>query len=120
MTAGIVMGVATSKLVDFAVPILAHFGISSFFSTVSGATADGRRLHKVDIAAHALEDLGSPERGGVALVGDREYDMFAARELGLFAVGAGWGYGTEEELLGSGANVIVTSPLGLTELFLAS
>jgi len=119
-SAGIVMGVATSKLIDSAVPILEHFGISSFFSTVSGATADGRRLHKVDIAAHALDELGSPERAGVALVGDREHDMFAARELGLFAVGAGWGYGNREELSSSGAHVILASPAALTEFLLAA
>jgi phosphoglycolate phosphatase len=119
-SAGMVMGIATSKLIDVALPIVEHFGISGFFSTVSGATADGHRAHKVDIAAHALEELGAPKPQSVAMVGDREHDMFAARDLGLFAVGAGWGYGGEEELLSSGADVILASPVALTEFLLAT
>lgn len=107
------LGVATSKLVDFAHAILEHFQISHFFEVVSGASRDGSRSHKADVAAHALEGLGYPQPSSVALVGDREQDMYAAAELGLYGVGALWGYGSEAELRQAGAQVLVGSPEAL-------
>jgi phosphoglycolate phosphatase len=107
------LALATSKLGDFADAILGHFGLRHYFEVVAGASRDGSRSHKADVAAYALEGLGHPDPGCVALVGDREQDMYAAGELGLYGVGALWGYGSEAELLGAGAQVLVPSPAAL-------
>jgi phosphoglycolate phosphatase len=44
------------------------------------------------------------------MVGDRSFDMLAARAHGLRPVGVVWGIGTEEELRAAGAEVIATAP----------
>lgn len=119
-SAGSTLGVATSKLDDFAETILKYFEIRHFFAQVSGSTRDGRRAHKIDVVTHALEGLGLPAPSTVAMVGDREHDMYAANELGLYAIGASWGYGSEAELVGAGARVLVPTPGALPEVLGAS
>ena len=44
------------------------------------------------------------------MIGDRKYDMEAAKKLGLTAIGALYGYGTREELLQAGADFIAEKP----------
>ncbi|HET9058994.1 MAG TPA: HAD hydrolase-like protein [Acidimicrobiales bacterium] len=117
--AGIRLGVATSKLEEYARQIIEHFGIAQFFEEVSGATRDNTRVSKLDIAVHALVNMGSPPPAQGALVGDREHDMFAACELDLAAVGAMWGYGDKAELLAAGAQLLVDSPQAAAEALLA-
>jgi phosphoglycolate phosphatase len=47
------------------------------------------------------------------MVGDRSFDMIAARAHGLRAVGVGWGIGSRAELEAAGAERIVASPADL-------
>ena len=43
------------------------------------------------------------------MVGDREYDIRGAREVGLRSIGVTYGYGSREELLNAGADWIADS-----------
>ena len=53
----------------------------------------------------ALADAGAaPERSVV--IGDTAYDMGMARAAGTGALGAGWGYHSDEELLAGGAHLV--------------
>lgn len=110
------LAVATSKLQEFAETILDHFRISHHFAVVAGSTRDGSRMIKEEIMAFALASLGQPDPATVAVVGDREQDMRAAVHHGLYAIGAGWGYGTLRELRESGSDVIVEDPTALALL----
>nr|QQZ51021.1 hypothetical protein JKL49_07450 [Phenylobacterium glaciei] len=47
------------------------------------------------------------------MVGDRSYDMIAARKNGLAALGALWGYGSEAELSEAGAHALCAAPSDL-------
>ena len=114
--ARITLGLATSKLVDFAERIVAQFAIAEHFDVVAGATPDGSRITKTDIVAFALESLGWPQPDSVALVGDRGDDMRAAVHHGLFPVGVSWGYGDNEELKSSGSQMILDHPSAVTRL----
>jgi len=49
------------------------------------------------------------------MVGDRSFDMIAARAHGLRAVGVAWGIGSREELLDAGADVIVETPAEIAD-----
>jgi len=51
------------------------------------------------------------------MIGDRSFDVLAAREHGLVAVGATWGIGSVDELTGAGADVLVSDPAELLALF---
>ncbi len=99
--------VATSKPRVFALRILEHFRLTSLFDGVHGSELDGTRSDKADLIAHVLkvESLGP-----AVMIGDREHDMVGARANGLRAVGVTYGYGSAEELLASGAEVLVEAP----------
>jgi phosphoglycolate phosphatase len=90
--AGVRMAVATSKLEPTAQRILAHFGLDQHFEVIAGASPDGSRKTKVDVLAHALDQLQPlPER--VLMVGDRSHDVDGAAAHGIDTVVVGWGYG---------------------------
>jgi phosphoglycolate phosphatase len=50
------------------------------------------------------------------MVGDRKYDIVAAHDHGLRAVGVLWGIGSEQELRIAGADHLVASPAELALL----
>ena len=90
--AGVRLAVATSKLEPTAQRILAHFGLDQHFEVIAGASADGSRKTKVEVLAHAIDQLRPlPER--VLMVGDRSHDVDGAAAHGIDTVVVGWGYG---------------------------
>jgi phosphoglycolate phosphatase len=90
--AGVRLAVATSKLEPTARRILAHFDLEQHFEVIAGASPDGSRKTKVEVLAHALEQLQPlPER--VLMVGDRSHDAEGAAAHGIDTVVVGWGYG---------------------------
>jgi phosphoglycolate phosphatase len=110
--AGRRLGVATSKPRPFAEPLLEALGLRRFFAVVSGPELDMGAEDKTATVGAALRALGA-DRG--AMVGDRSFDMIAARAHGLRAVGVGWGIGSREELVAAGADTIVATPAGLAD-----
>ncbi|MBE6621199.1 MAG: HAD family hydrolase [Ruminococcaceae bacterium] len=107
--------VATSKPEKFAIQILEHFGLLSYFDRVYGATMDLSRSKKGDIIAYALaaEDISCDR---ALMIGDRHHDIDGAHENGLAAVGVLYGYGDREEHEAAGAEYIVSSVEELKEL----
>ena len=90
--AGVRLAVATSKLEPTARRVLAHFRLDGHFEVIAGAAPDGSRKTKVEVLAHALEQLRPlPER--VLMVGDRSHDVDGAAAHGIDTVVVGWGYG---------------------------
>jgi phosphoglycolate phosphatase len=111
--------VATSKNERDARAILEHFGLADRFESINGARLDGSRAAKREligdvVTAHAL-NLGTDR---IAMIGDREFDMRGAREVGVAAIGALWGYGTRTELENAGADATATTPLEAAEIAL--
>ena len=114
---GLVRGVATSKPVEFAGPILEAVGLREHFAVVVGPSLAVRGT-----VARALEKLGVSEAAGgappvAAMVGDRHHDMRAGRALGLVALGVTWGIGSRAELEEAGAHHLITRPADLPPLF---
>ncbi len=90
--AGVRLAVATSKLEPTAQRILAHFGLDQHFEVIAGASPDGSRKTKVEVLAHAIDQLQPlPER--LLMVGDRSHDVDGAAAHGIDTVVVGWGYG---------------------------
>jgi phosphoglycolate phosphatase len=104
--------VATSKPAVYAERIVKHFGLGRYFRGVYGAELGGRFDDKADLLAHLLarEDLRA---GAAIMVGDRASDMVAARVNGARAIGILWGYGSEAELIGAGAEALCPAPAHL-------
>lgn len=91
--AGITLGLCTSKRVDFAEKILDLFGLSKYFSFVSGGEIGRHKWQQI----RALLETGAITQSTV-MVGDRAVDITGAHRNGLHAAGVLWGYGSREEL----------------------
>jgi phosphoglycolate phosphatase len=97
---GHLLGVATSKPRRYALPVLEAIGLAPLFAYVAGPEPGGPS-DKRAMVAEAVAALPS----ATAMVGDRSYDVDAARAHGLRAVGVTWGFGTRDELAGADALV---------------
>ena len=93
---------ATSKPEEFAVRILEHFDLMKYFDVVAGASMDEKRNKKGDVIKYAMEKGGFTSDGAV-MIGDREHDVFGAKENGIDTIGVLYGYGSRDELERAGA-----------------
>ena len=106
---GVTLVVATSKPEYFAHPIVEHLGLTSHFTTICGDELDGSLPSKALVIDKALHRLGRPDPTTVLMIGDRSHDVLGAKEHGITCIGAGWGYGSPDELQLAGATPILAS-----------
>jgi phosphoglycolate phosphatase len=107
---GVRLGVATAKRVDFARQMLSSLGVAHYFDDVAGASVDLRITSKFDIMSQVLHRWGVGDSLDVWMVGDRHFDMVAARAHGVLAVGVLWGFGSASELRDAGAHWLIERP----------
>ena len=110
-SAGIPMGVCTSKRVDFAEQILEMFGLRQHFRFVSGGEIG---IPKWQQMQSLLADSKVSARS--VMVGDRAVDMVAAHRNGLQAAGVLWGHGSREELVSEQPRYLMATVAALTAL----
>jgi phosphoglycolate phosphatase len=103
------LAVATSKPGPFAESLLTGLGLRDRFAAVAGPAFDAHDS-KTRTLELALEAVGDPP---AVMIGDRSFDMVAARNHGLPGIGVAWGIGSREELTQAGAARIVESPADL-------
>jgi len=111
--AGCRLFVATAKPHYYARPILERFDLARHFAGIHGPELDGNRDHKADLIAHMVAEHGVRGERAV-MIGDREFDVLAARRNGMPAVGVTWGYGSREELETAGAASLCHAPADLS------
>jgi phosphoglycolate phosphatase-like HAD superfamily hydrolase len=114
---GVVLGIATSKSIEVAEPVLDALGLRRSFAVVEGTRVDELGASKAIVVERALarlRELGAPRPS--VLVGDRAHDVIGAHAHGLRAFGALWGYGGREELESSGADALLERPADLLGL----
>jgi phosphoglycolate phosphatase len=104
------LAVATSKPRAFAEPLLEAMGLREHFEVIAGPELSARAEDKTQTLGRALRELGTTR---AVMVGDRSFDVLAARAHGLPSIGVTWGIGTPEELEGAGADRLVTTPAEL-------
>jgi phosphoglycolate phosphatase len=101
---GRVLGVCTSKRVDFAEKILRMFGLRSHFAFVDGGEIGVHKDRQLrTLVANGTIGVGS------TMIGDRAVDVLAAKRNALRSVGVLWGHGSHDELAQAGADMIVES-----------
>ena len=115
MASGRKIVLATSKPEEFAVRILEHFDLMKYFDVVAGASMDEKRNKKGDVIKYAMEKGGFSAENAV-MIGDREHDIYGAKENGLPSIGVLYGYGDREELEKAGADFIAESVADIYEL----
>jgi phosphoglycolate phosphatase len=113
--AGARLFVATSKPRVFAERIVEHFDLRQYFEAVYGSELDGTRSSKTDLIQHVLEDAELDARSTL-MIGDRMHDMIGARAHAVAPIGVLWGYGSRDELLAAGAEVLCEQPDDLPRL----
>lgn len=99
----------TSKPRIFAERIIGHFGLTRYFDGVHGPELDGRFDRKNELLAHLLTAYGAAPTASL-MIGDRDRDIFAARQNGTRSLGVTWGFGHLQELRAAGADDVVTEP----------
>ena len=108
--AGYHLGVVTGKPEKPTRRILEHFRLAPFFSSVICATDS--KADKEEMIRKSL-----PEAYGEAwMVGERKFDMEGGRQAGIHTLGVTYGYGSEEELLESGAEKLAHTPREIAEV----
>ncbi|HSN21646.1 MAG TPA: HAD hydrolase-like protein [Usitatibacter sp.] len=112
---GVRLLVATSKPTVYARRIVERFALAAHFEEVHGCELDGTREDKRELLAHVIPRHRLDASASV-MIGDRGADMRAARHHGLHALGALWGYGTDEELREAGAHGLCAAPSELPAL----
>ncbi len=110
--------VATSKPEPLARRILEHFGLDIYFTDICGATFDDLRSQKDEVIRYALEKNQIRELSKVVMVGDRKYDTIGAKKVGISSVGVLYGFGSKEELMEAGTDLIVATVEELYEAIL--
>ncbi|MBO5293606.1 MAG: HAD family hydrolase [Lachnospiraceae bacterium] len=100
---------ATSKPEEYAFRILRHFGLYDYFDFAAGALMNGERSRKSEVIQYAIRNADIRNLSETVMVGDREHDIFGAREAGIDSIGVLFGYGSHEELTGAGATYIARS-----------
>jgi phosphoglycolate phosphatase len=91
--AGAVLGVVTSKRVDFAEQILELFGLRQHFAWVSGGEIGTPKWQQL----RQLCEQGQVASSAV-MIGDRDVDLQAAHRNSLRSAAVYWGFGSAEEL----------------------
>ena len=110
MDNGISLHVATCKVDIYAERIMERFGLMKYFGIIGGARLDGTRLEKHEVIDYVLAEAGITDRSSVLMVGDRLNDINGAHRAGIDCLGALWGYGSLEELVSGGAELIAETP----------
>ena len=117
--AGKTLLVATSKPEVFAVRILEHFGLASYFDLICGAPMHAPKGHgKADVIRDALERAKVTELSDAVMVGDRLHDVEGAHRVGLPCIGVLYGYGDREEMEACRADYIAEDVAALSALLL--
>ena len=113
---GAVPCLASAKPEFMVEKVLKHFGLDKVFEVAAGGSDGPDGGNKRVIIGNVMRRAGfSDPREGV-MVGDRIFDIRGAREAGMDSVGVLYGYGSEEELAGAGADMLAKDAASLLSL----
>lgn len=89
--------VATAKPTVYAKQILEHFDLAQYFTDIYGSELNGDRTNKAELIQYILAQQ-KLQADQCMMVGDREHDIFGARQNGIDTIAVNYGYGSQEEL----------------------
>lgn len=116
--AGAYVAIASAKPQFMIERLSAHFGIDKYLDAIVGIGLDRHSADKRDLILRALPE-GMPVEAA-CMVGDRRFDIEAAKALGLTAMGADYGYSLPGELEAAGADVVCPEVRDLSAALLGS
>jgi phosphoglycolate phosphatase len=109
--------VATSKPTVYAIEVLKHFKLDTYFNATIGCHLDNTRTDKTEIIAHVISTFGLLAKRSI-MIGDRKHDIIGAKNNSLKTVGVTYGFGSLEELILHNPDFIVNDCKEIKDLFL--
>lgn len=104
---GWLLAVATGKSLRGAMSTLRAHNLAERFTSIQTAdVAPGKPAP--DMILRAIADVGGTSKDTI-MIGDSGFDMLAARNAKVTAIGVGWGYQEEAALRAAGAHTVVHS-----------
>ncbi len=110
------MGICSAKPEIFLKQIVEHFEMNDLFDAVVGNEPHYTSSDKSTLINHAIELMSLPKDTRVIMVGDRHFDINAAKKVGIDSVGVLFGYGSREEFEDAGADYMVEKALDIFEI----
>ncbi len=117
--AGAKLFVATSKPDKFANIVLEHFQIRNYFSDVSAVTASQSEKPKSQLITDMFLKHQIKDKSKAIMVGDRKFDIEAAKIAGIDSIGVLFGYGSRAELVEAGADYIAQDAQQILDILCA-
>lgn len=108
--AGARVAIASSKPTFMLERLSEHFGLAGYIDRFAGV---GLKPHGADKSDLILSALDGADKSRAAMVGDRRFDIEAARKVGVCPIGAGFGYAPPGELQAAGAHRVFDSARAL-------
>ncbi len=109
--------VATSKPTVYAIEVLRHFKIDTYFTEIIGSNLDNTRTDKTEIISYILCTYGLQACNSV-MIGDRKHDIIGAKNNSMRTIGVSYGYGSSEELQTSEPDFIAQNAKELEALLI--
>ena len=110
---GWLLGVATGKSERGLRHCLDSHGLHGRFITLQTSDRHPSKPNPAMALAAMAEAGAAPEN--TVFIGDTAWDMGCARAAGCGAIGVGWGYHDDDELLGAGAHHVAHEPREVSE-----
>ena len=119
-SAGKTLAIASSKPTFYVEQILDDFNIKEYFEVVQGSDMAGKHVEKEDVLKIALTKLGIVQNENLqqaVMIGDRKFDILAAKSFGMKSIAVTYGYAVKGEWDNLKADAFVSSPTELISLF---
>jgi len=107
--------IATSKPQVYAQQIAEHFGLLEPIERLFGSELDGTNSDKTSLLQFALDEIGE-DPSNCIMVGDRQMDIFGAKNNDIPNIGALWGYADQGELHMAEADMLAGAPEEIPEI----
>ncbi|MFK5998052.1 MAG: HAD hydrolase-like protein [Rhodobacterales bacterium] len=107
--------IATSKPQVYAQQIAEHFGLLEPVERLFGSELDGSNSDKTALLQFALDEIGE-DPSNCIMVGDRQMDIFGAKNNDIPNIGALWGYADQGELHLAEADMLAAAPEEIPEI----
>lgn len=114
---GFKLALATAKPKHFADVVIDYFNIEQFFDVKIGATMDNKNHDKSQIIKDALSEFRASPHEAI-MIGDRKFDIQAAKAAGIKSIGVEYGYAPPGELAENNADYIIKTVDELKNLLL--